>query len=115
MNESSHPIHESRLVTNFPRLKASPRHGGAKRFQHFFSHLNCRGGALPRAAAFIAMKNDNPSLMISDYHDLHGKSSMYELSNKYSVVVVRLTPSLLWRGRHPKGNSLDPLSCEIFN
>jgi hypothetical protein len=36
------------------------------------------------------------------------KSSIYQLFNKYSVVVVRLTPSLPQRGRHPKGNPLDP-------
>ena len=33
---------------------------------------------------------------------------MYELFNKYSVVVGRLTLSLPQRGRHPKGNPLDP-------
>jgi hypothetical protein len=60
------------------------------------------------------MENDNPSLMISDYHDFHGKSSIYELFNKYSVVVVRLTPSLPQRGRHPKGNPLDPLIVRNF-
>ena len=37
------------------------------------------------------------------------KSSMYELFNKYSVVFVRLTPSLPQWGMHPKGNPLDPL------
>jgi len=39
---------------------------------------------------------------------------MYELFNKYSVVVVRLTPSLPQRGRHPKGNPLDPLIVRNF-
>jgi hypothetical protein len=43
------------------------------------------------------------------------KSSMYELSNKYSVVVVRLTPSLPQRERHPKGNPLDPLAKFSIN
>jgi hypothetical protein len=40
---------------------------------------------------------------------------MYELFNKYSVVVVRLTPSLPQRGRHPKGNPLDPLAKFSIN
>jgi hypothetical protein len=39
---------------------------------------------------------------------------MYELFNKYSVVVVRLTPSLPQRGMHPKGNPLDPLIVHNF-
>jgi hypothetical protein len=42
------------------------------------------------------------------------KSSIYELFNKYSVVVVRLTPSLPQRGKHPKGNPLDPLIMQNF-
>jgi hypothetical protein len=40
---------------------------------------------------------------------------MYELFNKYSVVVVRLTPSLPQRGRHPRGNPLDPLAKFSIN
>jgi hypothetical protein len=40
---------------------------------------------------------------------------MYELFNKYSVVVVRLTPSLPKRGRHPKGNPPDPLAKFSIN
>jgi hypothetical protein len=90
MYGSSHPIHENRLVTSVPRLKASPRHGRARRFQHFFSHLNRRGGALFGAAAFIAMENDNLSLIISDYHDLHGKSG----NSPFFFKVMRVTPSL---------------------
>jgi hypothetical protein len=39
---------------------------------------------------------------------------MYELFNKYSVVVVRLTSSLHQRGRYPKGNPLDPLIVQNF-
>jgi hypothetical protein len=85
MNGSSHPNHKNRLVTSVHRLKASPRHGGARRFQHFFSHLNRRGGAPSGAAAFIAMVNEEPSLIISDYHDFHGKS----LEN-YSEALFRL-------------------------
>jgi len=75
MNQSSsHLNHENRLVTSVPRLKASLKHGGARRFQHFFSHLNRRGGAPSGAAAFIAMVNEESSLIIFDYHDFHGKS-----------------------------------------
>jgi len=76
MNRSSHPNYENRFVTTVPRLRASPGHGGARRFFAFFCHLNrrtkkpCFG-----AAAFIAMVNDEPSLIISDYHDFHGKCS----------------------------------------
>jgi hypothetical protein len=33
----------------------------------------------------------------------------------YSVVVVRLTPSLPQRGRHPKGNPLDTLAKFSIN
>jgi hypothetical protein len=40
---------------------------------------------------------------------------MYELFNQYSVVVVRLTPSLPQRGRHPKGNPRDPLAKFSIN
>ena len=39
---------------------------------------------------------------------------MYELFNKYSVVVVRLIPSLPRRGRHPRGNPLDPRIVQNF-
>jgi hypothetical protein len=39
---------------------------------------------------------------------------MYELFNKYSVVVVRLTPSPPQRGRHPKGNPPDPRIMQNF-
>jgi hypothetical protein len=42
------------------------------------------------------------------------KSSMYALFDKYSVVVVRLTPSLPQRGRHPKGNPPDPRVVRNF-
>jgi hypothetical protein len=75
MNGSSHPNHENRLVTSVPRFKASPRYGRARRFQHFFSHINRRGVPCFGAVAFIAMVNDDPSLIISDYHDFHKKSS----------------------------------------
>jgi hypothetical protein len=75
MNGSSHPNHENRLVTSVPCLNASLKHGGARRFQHFFSHLNRCEAPCFGAAAFIAMVNDEPSLIISDYHDFQGKSS----------------------------------------
>jgi len=39
---------------------------------------------------------------------------MYELFNKYSVVVVRLTPSFPQKGKHPKENALDPLIVQNF-
>jgi hypothetical protein len=44
MNGSSHPNHENRLVTIVPRIRASPRRGGARRFFCIFSHLNRRTG-----------------------------------------------------------------------
>jgi len=43
------------------------------------------------------------------------KSSIYGLFNQYSVVVVRLTPSLPLRRRHPKENPLDPLAKFSIN
>jgi len=67
--------HKNRIVTTVPRFRASPRHGGVRQFLEFFSHLNrrtkkpCFG-----VAAFIATVNDEPSLIISYYHDLQGKS-----------------------------------------
>jgi hypothetical protein len=75
MNGSSHLIHENRLVTSVPRLKASSRHDGPRRFQHFFSHLNRRGCAPLGAAVFIALEHNDPPLIISDYHDFQEKSS----------------------------------------
>jgi len=36
MNGSSYPNYENRLVTTVPHLRASPRHGGARRFLAFF-------------------------------------------------------------------------------
>ena len=45
LNGSSHPNYENRLFTTVPRLRASPRHGGARRFFAFFSHLNRRTGS----------------------------------------------------------------------
>jgi hypothetical protein len=38
-----------------------------------FSHINRRGGASSGTAVFIAMVNDDPSLILSYYHDLQGK------------------------------------------
>jgi hypothetical protein len=35
MNGCSHPNYENRLVTTVPRLRASQRHGGARRFLAF--------------------------------------------------------------------------------
>jgi len=38
MNQSGSPRnHKNQLVTRVPRLRASPRHGGAGRFQHLLS------------------------------------------------------------------------------
>jgi hypothetical protein len=39
---------------------------------------------------------------------------MYELFNKYSEIVARLIPSHPQKGRHPKGNPLDPLMVQNF-
>ena len=77
MNGCSHPNHENRIVTTVPRIRASPRHGGARQFLEFFSHLNRRGGAPSGAAAFIATINNVLSLIISLYHDLHGKRTLF--------------------------------------
>jgi hypothetical protein len=58
MNGCSHPNHENRIVTTVPRIRASPRHGGARQFLEFFSHLNRRGVAPSGAAALIATVNN---------------------------------------------------------
>jgi hypothetical protein len=61
MNGSSH--HENRIITIVPRLRASSRHGRARQFLEFFRHLNRRGGVPSGAAEFIAMVNDEHSLI----------------------------------------------------
>jgi hypothetical protein len=48
----------------------------------FFIHLNRRAGAPLRAAAFIALVNDEPSLSIADYHEFHGKLCFEESANR---------------------------------
>jgi hypothetical protein len=110
MNGSSHPIHENRLVTSVPRFKASHRHDGARRFQHFFSHLNRRGGAPLGAAAFIAMENNDPPLIISDYHDFQEKSS-----EKQTIAPVGSTFSC-FRPRRPgiTPMAITPDKVEIY-
>ena len=107
MNESPQPIYENRLVTSVPRLKASPRHGGARRFQHFFSHLNRRGGAPSGTAAFIAMLNDDPSLIISIIMIFMGNPLLSLFV--YSLRQLGELPSLSPRGSSPGEHSLDPL------
>jgi hypothetical protein len=55
------------LYTKDPRLRASPRHGGARRFEVFFSHSNRRGGVASGAAAFIAILKEGHLFWISRY------------------------------------------------
>jgi hypothetical protein len=107
---------ENQIVITVPRLRASPRHGGA-RFFEFFSHFNHRHRK-PRwgAAAVIATVNDDPSFIISDYYDYHGKSCHSPFFRK----VMRVTTSLPQRGRQTKGRIpltpyLYPVSGENFS
>ena len=86
-----------------PAARPLFRHGGARRFQHFFSHLNRRGGAPSGAAAFIAMVINKPSLIVSDYHEFHGKSSFVYI-RLFSAAAWRMTPSLSQSGKQPKGS-----------
>jgi len=86
-----------------PAARPLFRHGGARRFQHFFSHLNRRGGTPSGVAAVIAIVNDDPSLIISDYHDFHGKSSFIYI-RLFSAAAWRMTPSLSQSGKQPKGS-----------
>jgi hypothetical protein len=65
MNQScSLRNHENYSVMRVPRLRASPRHGGAKSFSAFLlRYLIRRGGAPSGAAEFIVMKIESGVLV----------------------------------------------------
>jgi hypothetical protein len=60
------------------------------------------------------MVNDDPSLIISDYHDFQGKSSFISI-RLFSAAAWRMTPSLSRRGKQLKGSiPLTPSFFRIF-
>ena len=74
-----------------PRLRASPRHGGAGS-----QSLNRRGGVPSGAATFIiygGMGVSTPIIM-SERHDFHGKSCFILQFGFILLVIMRETPSL---------------------